>query len=69
VQYRQHSVLAVNKLAQFSARRRAVLLCHDRISVLLSRPSGPKYLDDGDNYPIVPTATTADHDAGDFLVW
>jgi len=46
-----------------------VLLCHDRISVLLSRPSGPKYLDDGDNYPIVPTATTADRDAGDFLFW
>ena len=29
-----------------------------------NQPPAPKYLDDGDNYPIVPITPTNDHDHG-----
>ena len=39
VQYGEHPVLAVDQLAQFRARRRALLLHHARTSALLVNPS------------------------------
>jgi hypothetical protein len=29
-----------------------------------NHPSAPKYIDDGDNYPIVPITPTGNHDHG-----